>query len=159
MTQDFAVEGGDQAAPARSNAILVAHELWLAGETSAEAHAEAARALGISPAELVSIREFHQAILSRPAGEPLILCRGVSCRVHGAEELHATLKPLLEAAGVLGTTLDVHCLSQCEHGPNMKVGDRVLCTGRRCVVTDNRPWRPVGAGPKPVGSAVPTSGS
>jgi NADH:ubiquinone oxidoreductase subunit E len=151
MTTDLAVQGSrDELSPARANVIMIAHELWLAGSTSAAEHDTAARSLGITSSEFASIREFHLTLVSRPAGEPLIMCRGVSCRVHGAEDLHAALRPALEAAGVLGTTLEVHCLSQCEHGPNLKVGDSVLCTGKRCVVTDNRPWRPVGAGPQPV---------
>jgi NADH:ubiquinone oxidoreductase subunit E len=140
---------------ARSEAVLLAHELWLKGETGHAAHDEAARSVGMTPAEFAAIREFHRQAATRPKDEPLVFCRGVSCRMHGADDLHAALKPALESAGILGNAVDVLCLSQCEHGPNVKLGDQVLCTGRGCVIADNRPWRPVGAGPKPVASAGP----
>ena len=72
------------------------------------------------------------------------------------EDFHVALKASLEAAGVLGITIDVFCLSQCEHGPNMRFEDSVLCSGSGCVVNDNRPWRPLSAGPRPVDSALPS---
>src|SRR5207244_724187 len=94
--------------------------------------------------------DFHLKIATRPKDEPLVLCRGVSCRMHGAEEFHAALKGSLDAAGVLGATLDVLCLSQCPHGPNVKLQETILCTGRGTVIADDRPWRPDTAGPRPV---------
>lgn len=154
MTHDLqALLQNRQARISRTEAVLLAHALWARGETNPEVFAAAARSVGVSPAEFDQIREFHRKAATRPKDEPLVFCRGVSCRMHGAEDLHATLKPLLESAGVLGTTVDVLCLSQCEHGPNIKLGDQVLCTGRGCVITDSRPWRSVNPTPKPVGSS------
>jgi hypothetical protein len=157
MTQDLEANGTSRnKSRTPGDVFLLAHELWLAGETAPVARGKAARSLGISPEDLDAIREFHRRVVTRPKEEALVLCRGVSCRMHGADDFHAALKASLEAAGVLGATLDVLCLSQCEHGPNMKLQDSVLCTGRGCVVSDNRPWRPVTAGPKPVDPAPPS---
>jgi NADH:ubiquinone oxidoreductase subunit E len=151
MTHDRPALGQSrEAKPARTEAVLLAHALWARGETSTEVFAAAARSVGVSLAEFEAIREFHRKAATRPKDEPLVFCRGVSCRMHGAEDLHASLRPLFESAGILGTTVDVLCLSQCEHGPNLKLGDQVLCTGRGCVITDSRPWRSVNTTPKPV---------
>lgn len=159
MTQDLETSGTSRSkSRTPGDVLLLAHELWLAGETAPTAHEDAARSLGIAPEDLDAIREFHRRVVTRPKDEALVLCRGVSCRMHGADGFHVALKTSLEAAGVLGVTLDVLCLSQCEHGPNMKIQDSVLCTGKGCVVSDNRPWRPVTAGPKPVDSARPSGG-
>jgi NADH:ubiquinone oxidoreductase subunit E len=135
--------------------LLAAHDLWISGATSPEAHRAASDALGMSAEAFQAVRDFHRAVVERRKDEPLILCRGVSCRLHGADEFHTALKARLEAADALGATTDVHCLSQCEHGPNLKLGETVLCTGTGCVVNDVRPWRPVTAGPKPVSSQTP----
>jgi NADH:ubiquinone oxidoreductase subunit E len=137
-------------------AFFVVHDLWrLADAETRAALPRAAADLGIPESELARIREFHRAVIERGADTPLILCRGVSCRLHGADEFHVALKADLEAAGALGATIDVHCLSQCPHGPNMKLGEHVLCTGKRAVVHDVRPWRPVTAGPKPLDTGLP----
>jgi hypothetical protein len=145
MTPDAGMNGHRSQVPI--DAILSVHAAWLERGPAAQPDS----APGAPSADpLAAIREFHRRIVTRPPDEPLILCRGVSCRMHGADELHAALKASLTAAGVLGRVIDVHCLSQCEHGPNMKIGETVLCTGKGCVVTDSRPWRPVSAGPKPV---------
>lgn len=149
MTQDLETAGRR-----RSNlpggVLLFAHDLWLAGETSVAAHEDAARALGLPPSDFEAIREFHRRVVTRQDEEPLVLCRGISCRMHGADEFHLALKALLDAAGALGKTIDVLCLSQCPHGPNVKLEQTILCTGARVVVSDERPWRPVTAGPQPV---------
>jgi NADH:ubiquinone oxidoreductase subunit E len=156
MTQDLE-KGGHKACRSRTpgDALLKAHELWLARERPADPPAVAAESLGMTPDAFEAIRDFHRRIIDRPKNEPLILCRGVSCRLHGAEDFHTALKGALDAVQALGATIDVHCLSQCEHGPNLKLGDTVLCTGKGCVVNDVRPWRPVAAGPQPVDSHGP----
>jgi NADH:ubiquinone oxidoreductase subunit E len=151
MTQEVQTDGASRnGSEAPGDVLLAAHEMWVSGQTSPAAHDEAARSLGIPSSAFEAIREFHRRVIARAKDEPLILCRGVSCRLHGADEFHLALKAGLEAAGAQGPTLDVLCLSQCPHGPNLKLGSQVLCTGRGNVITDERPWRPPTAGPKPV---------
>jgi len=151
MTQEDA-SGRNGKAGSRADAVLTAHQLWSSGETGDAAHEAAATRFGMTSAEFQAIRDFHQKIVSRAKDEPLVFCRGVSCRLHGADDLHAALKPLLASAGILAPAVDVLCLSQCENGPNFKLGEQVLCTGRGCVIKDDRPWRPVTAGPRPLAS-------
>jgi hypothetical protein len=156
MTQDLE-RNGNQTNRSRSpgDVLMLAHELWSVRAGICDGRDLASNQFGIGAQAFDAIREFHQRVISRPKDEPLILCRGVSCRLHGADDFHAVLKRALEAAGALGKTVEVHCLSQCEHGPNVKLGDEVLCTGKGCVVNDARPWRPVTAGPRPVDSSLP----
>jgi hypothetical protein len=133
------------------DALLSAHESWVRGAPPPP------DSPGLPADAFQAIVEFHRRIVTRGEDEPLVLCRGVSCRLHGAEALHAALKARLESAGVLGRIVEVHCLSQCNDGPNLKLGSSVLCLGTGRVVTDERPWRPDSAGPKPVEPAAPAS--
>jgi NADH:ubiquinone oxidoreductase subunit E len=132
-----------------ANAILAAHDAWLAGGGAPPLHAAAA-SLGLTPDAFQAVVDFHRRIVARSADEPLVLCRGVTCRMAGAEALHAALKSRLGAAGALGRIVEVLCLSHCGDGPNMKLGKSVLCAGRAAVVEDDRPWRPESAGPRQV---------
>jgi NADH:ubiquinone oxidoreductase subunit E len=151
---DGVAKRGDRDAPAWA-ALLAAHALWRAGETAPGMLAAAAASVGMSQEAFGHVVAFHARIVARAVDEPLILCRGVSCRLHGAEAFHSTLRATLGAAGILGKVVEVHCLSQCDHGPNVKLGDHVLCSGTGCVVHDQRPWRPVTAGPKPIEAPSP----
>jgi NADH:ubiquinone oxidoreductase subunit E len=157
VTEDRETSGRRYGNPVPGGVLLLAHELWTSGQTSPEAHEEAARSLGISTEDFETVREFHRRLVSRAHDEPLVLCRGVSCRMHGADSFHSALKSGLDSAGVLGRTMDVLCLSQCPHGPNLKVQQMVLCTGTAAVIADDRPWRPITAGPRPVVDAAPPS--
>jgi NADH:ubiquinone oxidoreductase subunit E len=158
VTQDLETSGRRRSGSnVPGDVLLLAHELWMSGQTSPAAHEDGARTLGISPEDFEAVREFHRRILSRPADEALVLCRGVSCRMHGADSFHAALKAGLDAAGARGKTMDVLCLSQCPHGPNVKLQQQILCSGAGVVIADERPWRPVTAGPKPVVDASPPS--
>ncbi len=142
-------------APLPGAVLLAAHALFVRGLASDEIRARVAGALGVPPSDFDAIVAFHARLVAPPAADPLILCRGVSCRINGAMPFHARLRELLAAAGVETSIQEVHCLNQCEHGPNLRLGDRIVCTGKRRVVEDVRRWRPPGAGPLPVGVAGP----
>ena len=130
--------------------ILAVHALWRSGNADESTRAAVADEFGLTAAQFQAACEFHARAIQQPATDELHLCLGVTCRLASAAALHARLRPLLGEANPGLKMVDVHCLGQCGHGPNMRIGTQVLCTGLGEVVDDVRNWRPAAAGPQPI---------
>lgn len=132
-------------------AFIVAHAMWGRSEIPAGMRQHA------DQATFDQVRAFHARVIARGADEPLIVCRGMSCRMNGAETFHARLREALTAAGCATPWQDVHCLGHCMQGPNIRLGDHTLIGQTGEVVNEARPWRSVDSGPQVVSERAPVS--
>lgn len=88
--------------------------------------------LEISFAHLYGLATFYSAFSSTEKGKTEIrVCDGISCRIHGADEIFEALKPELNVEEGQ-TTADreyslerVHCLGLCSIGPNAALNEKV----------------------------------
>ena len=101
------------------------------GYVSDEAIAEAASLVGISPAMAVGMCSFYEMFKRSPGGKYRInICQGISCYLHGAEELMDSAQKTLDIR--LGeTTPDgmfslegVECIAACTEAPCLQTNYR-----------------------------------
>ena len=99
--------------------------------------------LGLEREETARVLDFHdKALRPDPEGaDKMILCRGTSCSLHGADNLHPQLKAGLEKQGMKREYVEVFCLGQCERGPSIMVGREIYCSRAQVVIIDERDWR------------------
>ena len=107
--------------------------------------------LKLTEAHIRSIGDWTDRLIeaARSGGE-ITLCRGLTCSMHAAGELHGHLLSMLSHAGLKPVSAQVHCLSQCGDGPSVMVGKAVWVTRACKVVEDQRDWREPESGPVPI---------
>lgn len=99
-------------------------EGWL----SPEAMAEAGRMLSVPLSVVESTASFYTLFFRRPIGRYMLqVCRNLSCRMNGADDVMAYFRERL-GVGHLQTTDDgtfsyeeVECLAACDRAPSMQV--------------------------------------
>jgi len=98
------------------------------GWVSPEAMAAAAAMVGVPVSVVESTASFYTLFFRRPVGQYVLqVCRNLSCRLRGADEIMAYFREKLEV-GHLQTTADgrlsyeeVECLAACDRAPCMQV--------------------------------------
>ena len=104
----------------------------------AERRCRAAAFLGVEPGAFGEVLAFVERVLT--STEPLVLCRGTSCTLNGAAELHDRLRSLLRAQDAWPEEVVVYCLDRCESGPSFMCGPDTYCAGLDRMA-DRRSWR------------------
>jgi len=117
--------------PNARSALLPA--LWVAqeendGHLSREAMTEVAQAMGLMPAEVISVASFYSMYNKTPVGKYLIeVCTNISCALLGAERIAQHVE---ERVGVppgevsvdgLFTIKHVECMAACGGAPSIQV--------------------------------------
>lgn len=98
------------------------------GYASHEAMRAVAEMLDLSPAVVESTVSFYTLFFRKPVGKYVLqVCRGLSCQLNGAEDIHAYFREKL-GIGHLQTTSDglfsyeeVECLAACDRPTCMQV--------------------------------------
>jgi NADH-quinone oxidoreductase subunit E len=101
------------------------------GYLAADAMAQIAELVGVTPAEVLGTASFYEMFKRKPVGRYLVnVCTNISCQLLGGEEL------LAHAEGVLGiaagsttedglfTLEDVECIAACTEAPACQVNYR-----------------------------------
>ncbi|HYC76264.1 MAG TPA: hypothetical protein VEI02_01440 [Planctomycetota bacterium] len=140
----------ERGAPRPGAPLLAAHLLWRMGDRGRALRRDVAELCGVAEESFAAACDFHARVVRASADDRLQTCVGTSCRFDGAAAYHAKLIELLRAAGIPCGFEPVHCLDQCEAGPNVRFGDTVFCAKTCEAVVDERTWRGPSAGPMPV---------
>jgi NADH-quinone oxidoreductase subunit E len=101
--------------------------LWLAqdefGCLSPEVRAHVAELLGLSLAKVESVISFYTLYRTKPTAKHRVqVCRNVSCRLKGSEDLVAWLEKETASGGSLDYET-VECLAACGGAPALRVDD------------------------------------
>lgn len=146
------IENSRDRYPSARSAVLpslwaVQHEL---GEITADAMAEVASILGLTPSDVEAVATFYSMYFMHARGRhEVIICTNVSCSLRGADDIVAYIERALGVPSG-GTTADgeftwastVECLGACGGAPAMQIDhafeenltpdrvDQILATAR-----------------------------
>lgn len=115
---------------------------------------EVASRHGATIRQVESASRFVAGLMrGRAEGKEPLVCRGLTCRLHGADALWVRLGEALTGDVAAWQPREAHCLGQCDAGPSIRVGRSILVVRGGEVREDRRGWH------EEDGGAVPFCGS